>query len=125
MKTSKILSLLLTAIFLFTATTVFAATKTWLAASGSWFSAQNWSPAGSPATGDTVVLDNGGTINIDQPLGFSGSFIWVRGTITSSSQGMALATNTVMEIHPGNYKILACTTGLSSTWRTLPAQQGL
>lgn len=86
-----------------------AATKIWTAAvSTDWFNDLNWSPTGKPATGDTVILDINGTMNISAPLRFSGTFIWIRGGITSSSTGLGLATNTVMEIRPGNFKTLYC-----------------
>ncbi len=86
-----------------------AETRTWTGVvSTDWFDDLNWSPVGKPAAGDTVVIDTGGTVNISQPLGFSGTILWTRGNITSSSQGLALAANTVMDILPGNYKVLFC-----------------
>jgi hypothetical protein len=109
MKSNFLSALLLGGLSLLTATSAAAATKTWTgAASTDWFNDVNWSPLGRPAAGDTVILDNGGTINFTSPLGFSGTFVWVRGTLTSSSTGLGLATNAVMEVHPGNSKILLC-----------------
>ena len=109
MKTPLTPALLLAGLTLLAAAHAHAAGKTWTGAvSTDWFNDLNWSPAGKPVAGDTVLFDNGGTMNITAPLGFSGTFIWVRGTITSSATGLGLATNTVMALRPGNSKILLC-----------------
>ena len=58
-----------------------ADTFTWRVASGDWFTAGNWSPAGPPGAADTAVLNNGGTIMLGAAATVS-SFTLSNGTLT-------------------------------------------
>jgi len=58
----------------------FAATYSWTAATGNWSVATNWTPNGTPVSGDTVNIINGGTAQIS-----SGSAAMLNGTVGSNS----------------------------------------
>lgn len=60
MKNRLFSAVILLATVFFT-TEIPAGQKTFTAASGTWSTASNWSPAGVPAAGDTVTISNGST----------------------------------------------------------------
>ncbi|HKI68666.1 MAG TPA: hypothetical protein VKA67_03700, partial [Verrucomicrobiae bacterium] len=102
MKTHLMTAPLLAGLILSAALPAFSGTtRTWLPTSGNWFLHSNWFPDGIPQSGDTVVINNGGTVNIDQPLNFAGTILWSQGTITSIPTGFTLATNGILEILSG------------------------
>ena len=73
--------------------------RTWSgAASSDWFNPNNWSPAGVPATNDTINL-NSGTINLSSPVTIYGQFNWAGGTVHGSA--VTIATGGVLTLSGG------------------------
>ncbi|HOD81966.1 MAG: Autotransporter-associated beta strand repeat protein [Planctomycetes bacterium ADurb.Bin126] len=67
-----------------------AATYTWTAGSSDWATAGNWNPAGGPpASGDSIALNNGGTIDLGGARGVvnvgAGGSGGIVGTLTGGS----------------------------------------
>ncbi|HEY5912400.1 MAG TPA: hypothetical protein VJA21_17500, partial [Verrucomicrobiae bacterium] len=69
---------------------VFAqATKTWNGSAGSdWFNANNWTPAGVPASTDIVNFSSG-TISLTAPVTLSNQFNWSGGTLAGNPMTIA------------------------------------
>ncbi len=62
-----------------------AATFTWTGSvSSDWFTAGNWTPAGVPASSDTINLTNG-TIDLTNSVTLNGVFNWSAGTLSGDS----------------------------------------
>ncbi|HWV98604.1 MAG TPA: hypothetical protein VNZ64_02815 [Candidatus Acidoferrum sp.] len=68
-----------------------------------WFNTNNWSPAGLPASTDTVTFTSG-TINLTAPVAFSGQFNWSGGTLAGNP--FTLAASGTMNLSGGNGKLL-------------------
>ena len=99
----KVIALLCLSLFL-KAASVSAATFTWTgSASSDWFNTNNWSPAGLPASTDTVNF-SAGTINLTAPVTFNGQFNWSGGTLTGNP--LTIATNGTLNISGSSSKIL-------------------
>ena len=74
-------------------------TRTWTGAvSTDWFIANNWSPAGVPATNDTVNFA-GGTIILSAPVTIAGHFNWSGGNLGGA--GLSIASTGVMTLSGG------------------------
>jgi hypothetical protein len=54
-----------------------AATFTWTGGSEDWFNPNNWTPAGVPASGDTVNFSSG-TINLTAPVTINAGTVLVQ-----------------------------------------------
>src|SRR5262249_5525247 len=82
-------------------------TRTWIqAVSTDWFNPSNWSPAGVPATNDTVNF-SAGTINFTAPVIFSGQFNWSGTFSTLSGNALTLTSNGVMTLSGSDTKYLS------------------
>jgi hypothetical protein len=92
-----------------------AATFTWNGSAGDWYNTNNWTPAGLPATNDTINF-NSGTINLSAPVLIAGQFNWNGGTISNTS--LTIASNGVMVLGSGSTKILwtSLTNAGTVTW---------
>jgi hypothetical protein len=73
-----------------------AATFTWNGSvSSDWFNRTNWTPAGVPASTDTINF-NSGTINLTNLVTINGSFNWSEGTL--SGDPLTIAGGGVLNI---------------------------
>jgi len=71
-------------------------TKTWIGPSGgSWFNATNWTPAGVPASDDTIVVTNG-FVNLTAPVTIAGQFNWSGGALLGNA--LTIASDGVLNI---------------------------
>jgi hypothetical protein len=73
-----------------------AATSTWNGSvSSDWFTANNWIPAGVPASTATIYFTNG-TISLTNPVTIGGAFNWSGGTL--SGDAMNIGSGGLMNI---------------------------
>jgi len=70
--------------------------RTWTgSANGDWFNPTNWTPAGVPASNDTVNVGSG-SINLTATVVIGAQFNWTGGTLAGSS--LTIASNAVLNI---------------------------
>jgi hypothetical protein len=70
--------------------------RTWTGSvSSDWFNATNWSPAGVPASNDTVNVTNG-SVNLSAPVTCHGQFNWSGGILSGNS--LTIASDGLMTI---------------------------
>src|ERR1700733_91388 len=70
--------------------------------SSDWFNPNNWSPAGVPASGDTVNISNG-NISLSAPVTINGQFNWSGGTLNGNP--LTIGSNGVLNIE-GNVSLV-------------------
>ncbi len=95
-----------------------AATFTWNGSvSSDWFNKTNWTPAGVPASTDTINFTSG-TINLTNLVTISGSFNWSGGTL--SGDPFTIANGGVLNIN-GNVSLQNVLTNGGTVTMTGPA----
>jgi hypothetical protein len=100
MKTKNILLVLTATSALLGASTVQAATKTWIGTTTAWATAGNWSPSGAPATGDDVTIAAGASAQPTLPA----SVVTVNSlsiqngmTLTDGGSGLTVTANATID----------------------------
>jgi len=96
---SIVKTLVISGLFLLTATAGFAATKTWNGSTGggkSWNTAGNWAPVGVPASGDDIVFNTAGTITFTvMPGNISYGSLTISQGIVTFADGVTPSTLTI------------------------------
>jgi hypothetical protein len=79
------------------APTAMPVVKTWTGAvDANWSTAGNWSPAGVPATNDTIEFSPNSTVNLTSPVTIAGTMNWYRGTLNGAA--LTIASNGVLNL---------------------------